>query len=204
MNFRGSTSFGRPYRERINGNWGVMDVQDCIDGAQYLIDLGRVDPKRIAIRGRSSGGFTALNALASSDVFTAGTSFYSVCDLASLIEATHKFESHYIQRLLGSDDPSDPVWKQRSPINRVDEIKAPLLLLQGTEDPVVPASQTEAMYEALRANGNPVALKLYQGEGHRFRSAVNIKDAWQSELAFYRTVWGIATDAPIHVEIANL
>ncbi len=204
VNFRGSTSFGRPYRQRLNGNWGVMDVQDCIDGAQYLVDLGRVDPKRIAIRGRSSGGFTVLNALTSSDVFTAGASFSGIADLAKLAETSHKFESHYDGILLGTDDRSDPVWAQRSPINRVSDIKAPLMLLQGTADPVVPASQAQEMYEALRANGNAVALKLYQGEGHRFRSAINIKDAWQSELSFYRTIWGIAIDAPIHVEIANL
>ena len=181
-----------------------MDVQYCIDGAQYLVDLGRVDPKRIAIRGRSSGGFTVLNALASSDVFTAGASFSGIADLAKLAETSHKFESHYDGILLGTDDRSDPVWAQRSPINRVSDIKAPLMLLQGTADPVVPASQAQEMYDALRANGNAVALKLYQGEGHRFRSAINIKDAWQSELSFYRTIWGIATDAPIHVEIANL
>ena len=204
VNFRGSTSFGRAYRQKLNGQWGVMDVQDCVDGAQYLIDLGYVDPKRIAIRGSSSGGFTALNALASSDVFTAGASFYGIADLVKLAQSSHKFESHYDQLLIGSDDVSDPVWAQRSPINRVDQIHAPLLLLHGGEDPVVPAAQAEEMYEALRAGGNAVALKLYQGEGHGFRSAVNIKDAWQTELSFYRTVWGIATDAPIHVEIANL
>ena len=204
VNFRGSTSFGRAYRQKLNGQWGVMDVQDCVDGAQYLIDLGYVDPKRIAIRGSSSGGFTALNALASSDVFTAGASFYGIADLVKLAQSSHKFESHYDQLLIGSDDVSDLVWAQRSPINRVDQIHAPLLLLHGGEDPVVPAAQAEEMYEALRAGGNAVALKLYQGEGHGFRSAVNIKDAWQTELSFYRTVWGIATDAPIHVEIANL
>ena len=204
VSFRGSTSFGRAYRQKLNGQWGVMDVQDCVDGAQYLIDLGYVDPKRIAIRGSSSGGFTALNALASSDIFTAGASFYGIADLVKLAQSSHKFESHYDQLLIGSDDVSDAVWAQRSPINRVDQIHAPLLLLHGGEDPVVPAAQAEEMYEALRAGGNAVALKLYQGEGHGFRSAVNIKDAWQTELSFYRTVWGIATDAPIHVEIANL
>jgi len=204
VNFRGSTSFGRPYRERLNGNWGVMDVQDCIDGAQYLIDLGRVDPRRIAIRGRSSGGFTVLNALASSDVFTAGASFSGIADLAKLAETNHKFESHYDGILLGTFDTSDPVWAERSPINHVAEITAPLLLLQGTADPVVPASQAQEMYEALCANGSAVTLKLYEGEGHRFRSAINIKDALLSELAFYRTVWGIDTDNPVHVEIANL
>ena len=204
VNFRGSTSFGRTYRERLNGNWGVMDVQDCIDGARYLIDLGRVDPARVAIRGRSSGGFTVLNALASSDVFTAGASFSGIADLVKLAETSHKFESHYDAILLGTDDPSDPVWAQRSPINRVADIKAPLMLLQGTDDPVVPVEQAKEMYEALRAAGNAVALKLYEGEGHGFRSAQNIKDALLSELSFYRTVWGIATDTPIHVEIANL
>ena len=204
VSFRGSTSFGRAYRQKLNGQWGVMDVQDCIDGAQYLIDLGYVDPKRIAIRGSSSGGFTALNALASSDIFTAGASFYGIADLVKLAQSSHKFESHYDQLLIGSDDVSDAVWAQRSPINRVDQIHDPLLLLHGGEDTVVPAAQAEEMYEALRAGGNAVALKLYRGEGHGFRSAVNIKDAWQTELSFYRTVWGIATDAPIHVEIANL
>ena len=204
VNFRGSTSFGRAYRERLNGNWGVMDVQDCIDGARYLIDLGRVDPARVAIRGRSSGGFTVLNALASSDVFTAGASFSGIADLVKLAETSHKFESHYDAILLGTDDPSDPVWAQRSPVNRVADIKAPLMLLQGTDDPVVPVEQAKEMYEALRAAGNAVALKLYEGEGHGFRSAQNIKDALLSELSFYRTVWGIATDTPIHVEIANL
>ena len=204
VNFRGSTSFGRAYRERLNGHWGVMDVQDCIDGAQYLIDLGRVDPARVAIRGRSSGGFTVLNALAASDVFTAGTSFFGIADLAKLAATTHKFESHYDSILMGSSDMSDPVWTQRSPINHVADITAPLLLLHGTDDAVVPAEQAEEMYEALRSNGNAVALKLYGGEGHGFRSARNIKDAWLSELSFYRTVWGIDTDNPIHVEIANL
>ena len=124
-----------------------MDVQDCIDGAQYLIDLGRVDPRRIAIRGRSSGGFTVLNALASSDVFTAGASFSGIADLAKLAETNHKFESHYDGILLGTFDTSDPVWAERSPINHVAEITAPLLLLQGTADPVVPASQAQEMYE---------------------------------------------------------
>ena len=145
-----------------------------------------------------------LNALASSDVFTAGASFSGIADLAKLAETNHKFESHYDGILLGTFDTSDPVWAERSPINHVAEITAPLLLLQGTADPVVPASQAQEMYEALCANGSAVALKLYEGEGHRFRSAINIKDALLSELAFYRTVWGIDTDNPVHVEIANL
>ena len=204
VNYRGSTGFGRAYRERLSGNWGVMDVQDCVDGARYLIGLGLVDPGRVAIRGASAGGFTALSALAASDVFTAGASFSGITDLRKLNEVAHKFESSYPTHLLGSSDPADPVWAERSPINHIDRITAPLLILQGADDHVVPPSQAHAMYEALRERGNAVAMRIYEGEGHGFRSAAHIKDAWQTELAFYRTVWGIAQSSPIHVEIANL
>ncbi|QPK80547.1 S9 family peptidase [Schaalia sp. ZJ405] len=204
VNFRGSTGFGRAYRERLNGHWGQMDVQDCIDGAQYLIDRGLVDPQRIAIRGASAGGFTALNALASSDVFSAGTVFYAMTDLRRQAADTHKFERHYYSRLLGSDNVDDAVWADRSPINHIDSIKAPLFIMHGTNDHVVPVSQAQAMHDALVKRGNAVALKIYEGEGHSFHKADNIRDAWQSELAFYRQVWGMNTDNPTRFEIVNL
>ena len=204
VNYRGSTGYGRKYRQRLNGHWGVLDVQDCAEGAQYLVSQGLADPQRIAIRGRSSGGYTVLSALADSDVFTAGTSLFGIGDLKLLEATTHKFESHYDKFLIGSDDLSDPVWAERSPINKVDQIHAPLLLLQGTEDKVVPPSQAESMFEALRDSGRPVALRLYPGEGHGFRSAAHIKDSWESELSFYSQVWKLNAKVPVNLEIENL
>ena len=204
VNYRGSTGYGRKYRQRLNGHWGVLDVQDCAEGAQYVVSQGLADPERIAIRGRSSGGYTVLSALTDSDVFTAGTSLFGIGDLKLLDTTTHKFESHYDQFLIGSDDLSDPVWAERSPINKVDQIHAPLLLLQGTEDKVVPPSQAESMFEALRDSGRPVALRLYSGEGHGFHSAANIKDSWESELSFYSQVWKLDAKVPVNLEIENL
>lgn len=204
VNYRGSTGYGRKYRQRLNGHWGVLDVQDCAEGAQYLVSQGLADPERIAIRGRSSGGYTVLSALTDSDVFTAGTSLFGIGDLKLLEATTHKFESHYDQFLIGSDDLSDPVWAERSPINKVNQIHAPLLLLQGTEDKVVPPSQAESMFEALRDSGRPVALRLYPGEGHGFRSAANIKDSWESELSFYSQVWKLGAKVPVSLDIENL
>lgn len=204
VNYRGSTGYGRKYRQRLNGHWGVLDVQDCAEGAQYLVSQGLADPERIAIRGRSSGGYTVLSALADSDVFTAGTSLFGIGDLKLLKATTHKFESHYDQFLIGSDDLSDPVWAERSPINKVDQMHAPLLLLQGSEDKVVPPSQAESMFEALRDSGRPVALRLYPGEGHGFHSAANIKDSWESELSFYSQVWKLGAKVPVNLDIENL
>lgn len=204
VNYRGSTGFGRAYRERLNGNWGVMDVEDCADGARSLVERGLVDPKRIAIRGGSAGGFTALAALVRTDVFTAGTSFYGISDLRRLEEETHKFEAGYAFRLIGSDDLEDPVWKERSPLFHIDGISAPLLLLQGAEDRVVPPTQARAMAEALEERGNAVALRIYEGEGHGFRKATTIRDAWACELAFYSKVWGIDSDVESDLVVSNL
>lgn len=205
VNYRGSTGSGRAYRERLTGNWGVMDVSDCADGARHLIERGLVDPSRIAIRGSSAGGFTALAALASTDVFTAGTSLYGVSDLRALARDTHKFESRYAFRLLGSSDVEDPVWRERSPLFHVDGITAPLLLLQGDEDAVVPPAQAEQMRDAMVADGRRVALVVFDGEGHGFRRADTIKRAWADELGFYGAVWGLAVDGGTEdLPIANL
>lgn len=191
VNHRGSTGYGRPYRERLNGHWGVMDVNDAADGVQYLADQGWIDPRRVAIRGGSAGGFTTLAALASSSVFTAGTSLYGIADLRVLAEETHKFESRYLGRLIGSQDPSDPIWQERSPINHIENIKAPLLLLQGSDDHVVASSQAHMMKNALEKLGRTVKLKIYEGEGHGFVRDETIRDAYETELAFYREAWGM-------------
>ena len=204
VNYRGSTGFGRAYRERLNGNWGVMDVQDCVDGARSLIERGLADPQRIAIRGGSAGGFTTLSALVHSDVFTAGTSFYGVADLKRLEEETHKFESGYSFRLLGSSNLDDPVWKERSPLFHTESISAPLLLLQGAQDAVVPVNQAQEMYDALLARGHQVAMRIYEGEGHGFTKAKTIRDAWDAELSFYAQVWGIDCKVESDLVITNL
>lgn len=204
VNYRGSTGAGRQYRERLNGNWGVIDVNDCADGALYLIGQGLVDPARVAIRGGSAGGFTTLAALASTDVFTAGVSRYGIADLRLLARETHKFESRYAFRLVGSDDLSDPVWEERSPLSHVDRITAPLLLLQGEKDRVVPPSQAKAMRDALARNGRSVATVFFPDEGHGFTKAPNIQVSWAAELGFYGQVWKLDTDGGMDVEILNL
>ncbi len=191
INHRGSTGWGREYRAALDGNWGQMDVDDCADAVSYLVAEGLVDPQRVAIRGGSAGGFTTLAALGRSDVFTAGTCLYGVADLRLLAEQTHKFESRYINGLLGVDDLDDPVVKQRSPLTHVADINAPLLWLQGEDDKVVPPSQAHVMVDALKAQGNQVELKLYPEEGHGFLKQETIHDAMETELAFYRRTWGI-------------
>ncbi|MDO4242557.1 MAG: prolyl oligopeptidase family serine peptidase [Actinomyces sp.] len=194
VNYRGSSGYGSAYRQALNGNWGVYDADDVASGAQFLIDAGRVDPARVAVRGASAGGFTALQALVRSEVFSAGTSLFGIADLARLVGTTHKFESRYIETLTGASGPEDPVLVERSPLNHIEDIHAPLLLLQGSEDPIVPAEQATAMYEAVRATGQPVALEVFHGEGHGFRMAASIHRAYHSELSFYTQVWGI--DSP--------
>ncbi|WIK65139.1 alpha/beta hydrolase family protein [Gleimia hominis] len=187
VNYRGSTGLGREYRGALNGHWGVMDASDAADGARFLIERGDVDPKRVAIRGSATGGFTAMCALINTDVFSAGVSLYGIADLKRMAEENHKFESHYLQRLVGSADFSDPVWEERSPVNHVDAIKVPLLLIQGAQDPIVPASQAEAMAQA-----HPdVEVHVYPHEGHGFRYADSMRDAVLKELDFYRRTWGI-------------
>ncbi|MDI9587774.1 MAG: prolyl oligopeptidase family serine peptidase [Acidobacteriota bacterium] len=192
VNHRGSTGWGRPFRERLNGNWGVMDVNDAADGVRFLVKEGKIDSNRVAIRGGSAGGFTTLSALATSDVFTAGTSLYGIADLKKLAAETHKFESRYLGRMLGAQGPDDPVWEERSPITKVENIKAPLLLLQGSEDKVVPQSQAELIKDALEKEGKTVELKVYEGEGHGFVKGENIRDSIETELDFYRKTWGIS------------
>jgi len=205
VNYGGSTGFGRAYRERLTGRWGIVDSDDCINAARYLADEGEVDGERLAIRGGSAGGYTTLCALVFGDYFTAGASYYGVADCAALATDTHKFESRYLDGLIGPWPAAKDVYYQRSPINFVDRLSCPVILLQGLEDRVVPPSQAEAMAEALRAKGLPFAYLAFEGEQHGFRKAENIKRALEAEAYFYASVFGFElADEVEPVPIENL
>jgi dipeptidyl aminopeptidase/acylaminoacyl peptidase len=205
VNYGGSTGYGRAYRERLNGEWGVVDVADCVNGARYLVERGDVDGDRLAIRGGSAGGYTTLCALTFYDVFEAGASYYGVADLSALAEETHKFESRYLDRLVGPYPEEADRYEARSPIHHIDEISCPLIFFQGLEDEVVPPNQTKRMYEALKAKGIPVAYVPFEGEQHGFRRAENIKRALDAELYFYAQVFDFPLPESIEpVEIENL
>ena len=192
VNYGGSSGFGRAYRQLLEGNWGVVDVADVIAAAQYLGRTGRVDPLRTAIRGGSAGGYTVLLALCTSDVFRAGADYYGVSDMTALARDTHKFESRYLDSLIGPLPQAQSIYESRSPLQHLDGFKVPLLVLQGAEDPVVPANQSARIVDALRARHAPVAYLLYEGEGHGFRKPENIIRSLQAELSFYGQVFGFA------------
>lgn len=198
VNYGGSTGYGREYFKRLEGNWGVVDVEDCISAAKTLVDKGLADPKRLLIRGGSSGGYTTLAALTFHDVFAAGTSYYGVCDLELLYEDTHKFESKYNDLLIAPYPEGKEIIRKRSPIQHIEKISKPILLLQGEEDKIVLSNQTIKMYEALVKKKIPVGMILFEGEGHGFRRAENIKRALDAELYFYAHVLGI--DLPQNFE----
>ncbi len=190
VNYRGSTGYGRAYRQALAGQWGVADVDDCVHAATYLAEQSRVDRARMAIRGGSAGGYTTLCALAFRDVFGAGASYYGIGDLAALARDTHKFESRYLERLVGPYPEAAALYAERSPLMHLDGFLSPLLLLQGLDDKVVPAAQSSAVYEALRARGVPVAYLPFEGEPHGFRRAATIQRAAEAELYFYGRVFG--------------
>ena len=198
VDYRGSTGYGREYRHRLHGGWGILDVEDCVAVARHLADADRVDPDRLAIRGSSAGGFTVLAALTFHDVFTAGASRYGIGDLAALAADTHKFEARYLDRLVGRWPEDEAVYRERSPIHHVDRLSTPLLLLQGSEDAVVPPAQAHAMADALRDRGVPYALIEFPDEGHGFRKAANVIRAVEAELAFFADSFGFkpADDLP--------
>lgn len=205
VNYGGSSGYGRAYRERLNGQWGVVDVDDCVNGARYLTDQDLVDGERLAIRGGSAGGYTTLSALAFRDVFKAGASRYGVSDLEALTRDIHKFESHYLDRLLGSYPECKDLYKERSPINAVDRFSCPVIFFQGLEDNVVPPNQAEKMVEALRLKGLPVAYMALEGEQHGFRRADTIKRVLDAELYFYSRIFGFGLSEPVEpVAIENL
>lgn len=190
-NYGGSSGFGRAYRDLLQGQWGVVDVEDCINAAYHLAETGRVDGSRLAIRGGSAGGFTVLTALIESDMFAAGTSLYGVADLTALAADTHKFESRYLDGMIGPYPERRDLYEERSPINRTEGLSSPLLVLQGTEDEIVPPSQSEAIVAALAAKGVPHAYVAFEGEQHGFRIGENIIRSLEVELWFYGRVLGI-------------
>ena len=185
VNYGGSSGFGRAYRDRLQLNWGVVDVDDCINGAKFLAEHGRVDANRMVISGGSAGGYTTLAALVFHDVFSGGASYYGVSDIAALARDTHKFESHYLDWLIGPYPQDEALYRERSPLFHAERLSRPVIFFQGDEDPVVPPNQTEAMVEALRRRGTPVGYFLFSGEQHGFRKAANIQRALDAELYFY-------------------
>lgn len=205
VNYGGSTGYGRQYRERLNKKWGIVDVDDCVNGAKYLVSRGEVDGKRLIITGGSAGGYTTLCALTFRSAFKAGASHFGVSDAAALARDTHKFESRYLDGLLGPYPQRKDIYFARSPINFAERLSCPVIFFQGLEDKVVPPNQAETMVEAIRSKGIPVAYVSFPGEQHGFRQAKNIKRSLDAELYFYAKVFGFALAEPVEpVEIENL
>ncbi len=205
VNYGGSTGYGREYRERLKGNWGGVDVDDCVNGALYLAKKGKVDSNRMSIKGGSAGGYTTLAALTYRDVFKAGASYYGVSDLEALANDTHKFEAHYLDGLVGPYPNDKKRYQELSPIHHTEKLSCPVILLQGGEDKVVPPAQSERMFEALNQKQIPVAYILFEKEQHGFRMAENIKKALDSELYFYGKIFGFTPSDDLEpIKIHNL
>ena len=191
VNYGGSTGYGRAYRERLNGEWGVVDLQDCVNAARYLVSLGEADPDRLLITGGSAGGYTTICALTFTDAFAAGATYFGIADLEQFGGGeTHKFELKYEHTLVGPYPERADIYRARSPIHFVDRISTPMLVLQGADDKVVPPSQAELIVGALQERGIPHTYLLYEGEGHGFRKAENIISSLEAELSFYAQVLG--------------
>jgi len=205
VNYGGSTGYGREYRERLKGQWGIVDVDDCVNAALYLARSGKADPNRLAIHGGSAGGYTTLAALTFRKVFQAGASHYGVSDAEALAKDTHKFESRYLDGLIGPYPEARDVYIARSPIHFTNQLDCALILFQGAEDQVVPPDQSRKMYEAVRAKELPVAYLEFPGEQHGFRQAEHIKRSLDAELYFYSKVFGFELAEPVEaVQIENL
>ena len=200
VNYRGSTGYGRPYRDLLRGAWGIADVEDCQAAARWLADQGRADPNRLCIRGGSAGGFTTLATLAFGDTFSAGASHFGVADLEALARDTHKFESRYLDGLVGPYPERRDLYEARSPIHHVEGFDRPLIVLQGLDDEVVPPNQSEMIVSALRDKHVPVAYVPFEGEQHGFRRAENIRRALDAELSFYGQVLGFELPAAEGIE----
>ena len=205
VNYGGSTGYGREYMKRLEGQWGVVDVEDCVNGAEYLVELDKVDGERLAIRGGSAGGYTTLCALTFRDVFKAGASHFGIGDLETFVHDTHKFESRYLDRLIGPYPERKDLYQERSPINYTEQLSCAVILFQGLEDKIVPPNQAETMYQAVNNKGLPVAYLTFEGEQHGFRKGENIKRALDAELYFYSKVFDFDLAEPVEpVEIENL
>jgi dipeptidyl aminopeptidase/acylaminoacyl peptidase/uncharacterized protein (DUF2132 family) len=205
VNYGGSSGFGRAYRERLNGQWGVVDVDDSVNAARYLIARGDVDANRVVIRGSSAGGFTTLCALTFRNFFKAGASHYGIGDLEALARDTHKFESRYLDKLIGPYPEQKALYVERSPVHHTARLSSPMILFQGLEDKAVPPAQAQAMFDAVRAKGLPVALLMFEGEQHGFRRAETIRRVLEAELAFYGRIFGfVPAGPPAALHIHNL
>ena len=203
VNYGGSTGYGTEYRRRLDGQWGIVDIDDCINAALHLVREGEVDGERLMVRGGSAGGYTTLAALTFRDVFKVGASYYGVSDLEALATETHKFESRYLDSMVGPYPERRDLYVERSPIHHTDQLSCPIILLQGLEDRVVLPNQAEMMVDALRRKGLPVAYLPFEGEQHGFRKSENIKRALEAELYFYSRILGfkIADDIePVEIE----
>ena len=204
VNYGGSTGYGKAYRDRLLGMWGIVDVDDCMNGALYCVKQGFADKDRLAIAGGSAGGYTTLACLAFRDLFRAGASFYGVSDLVALATFTHKFEGRYLDKLVGPYPADKKIYIERSPIDHVDQIKCPIILLQGDEDAIVPPAQSELMYESLLKRGIPTAYLLFEKEQHGFRQAKNIKRSIEAEAYFLSKIFGFTlADKVEPVDIKN-
>ncbi|MCY3967411.1 MAG: prolyl oligopeptidase family serine peptidase, partial [bacterium] len=190
VNYRGSTGYGTAYRELLWGKWGVSDVDDCLAAALHLVRSGAADAERLLIKGSSAGGYATLCALAFHKVFAAGASRYGIADLKALAVDTHKFEARYTDRLVGPWPDAADLYEARSPICNLDNFSAPMIVLQGADDPVVPPNQAEMIVAALKQRGIPVAYLLFEGEQHGFRKAEHIVAALEAELAFFAEILG--------------
>lgn len=205
VNYGGSTGYGRAYRDRLQGNWGVTDVADCAAGVRALADAGLIDGDRVFIRGGSAGGYTTLASLVGTDVYAAGISLFGIGDLETLATDTHKFESRYLDGLVAPYPAGRQVYLDRSPIHHLDRLSSPMLILQGADDRVVPPSQARSMADAVRAKGLPVALVIYPGEGHGFRGAETIRRSQEAMLSFVAQLFGFTPADPIErLPIENL
>ena len=203
VNYGGSTGYGTEYRRRLNGQWGIVDIDDCINAALHLVREDEVDVDRLMVRGGSAGGYTTLASLTFRDVFQVGASYYGVSDLEALATETHKFESRYLDSMIGPYPERRDLYLERSPIHHTDQLSCPIILLQGLEDRVVLPNQAEMMVDALRKKGLPVAYIPFEGEQHGFRKSENIKRALEAELYFYSRILGfdIADDfEPVEIE----
>ena len=192
VNYGGSTGYGTEYRRRLNGNWGVVDVDDCVNAARHLVEGGSADRARVAIAGGSAGGYTTLCALTMRDYFRAGANYFGLSDLIPFVKDTHKFESRYLDSLIGPWPEAADLYRERSPITHVDNLNCPLIVFQGLEDKIVPPNQSELIVEAVRRKGLPVAYLAFEGEQHGFRQAKNIKRSLEGESYFYSQVFDFA------------
>ncbi len=205
VNYRGSTGFGRAYRNALRGTWGVSDVDDCVAVVEALAERDEIDPARAVIRGGSAGGFTTLAALTFRNAFAGGASYYGVGDLSALAEETHKFESRYLDGLVGPYPDAEALYRERSPVHHAEQLSCPIILLQGMLDKVVPPAQAEDMIAAMTDRGIPYAYVTFDDEDHGFRKGENVVRALEAELSFYAQLFGLPIADDIeHVEVVGL